>query len=395
MTGENHPNWNPNREEVERDYGPGWYSEKEKQRESLREEQGDRDGLTGEKFKEDDVIVRHHIDYDKYNNILDNLCALTPKTHVLVTNESGMSKDEYMKTFQDAKENLKQKIPPKHWNEKNKEDYKNDIKQENNPISENNSEEQKEDNIDEGDRKEPDNSSENTNEDNNEEILEDSKQEGDKDENQSEEKGKDINDKESKESIEKNQEESTEVKEEKPAMEPKEEKEKESSEEQVPETLEPSVGVPTDEPDDQQEIKNEKSSDNLSKRSPEMSYKNSFSETIMGPSPDGKGGISIDELEEIKDKKDKEHILTSGRDYGGTKRSTDYAGIDQIERDKGEDFKGIDEYNDKSDKDYNRLDDVATEKGSDFDGIDSPQEIVDKDYDDIDEGYSEGGYEGG
>ena len=35
MTGENHPNWNPNREEVERDYGPGWYSEKEKQRSHL------------------------------------------------------------------------------------------------------------------------------------------------------------------------------------------------------------------------------------------------------------------------------------------------------------------------------------------------------------------------
>ncbi len=128
MTGESHPNWNPNREEVEKPYGPGWYGEKEKHIKSLTEEQHGRDALTGEKFKDDDTIVRHHIDYDKSNNDLDNLCALTPETHGKVHNESTMNREDYLKAFQEGKENLKQGIPPEHWDEKNKEEYKNSEK---------------------------------------------------------------------------------------------------------------------------------------------------------------------------------------------------------------------------------------------------------------------------
>jgi len=41
---------------------------------------------------------------------LDNLCAFTPETHTLVHNESLINKDEYIKSFQDGKEYLTQKI---------------------------------------------------------------------------------------------------------------------------------------------------------------------------------------------------------------------------------------------------------------------------------------------
>ncbi|MFX1469823.1 MAG: hypothetical protein ACFFB8_14295 [Promethearchaeota archaeon] len=96
MTGESHPNWNPNRDQVEKPYGPGWWGEKEDHVRVLKEEQCNRDALSGEKFKDNDTIVRHHIDYDKTNNDLENLCALTPETHGKVHNDSKMSKKEYM-----------------------------------------------------------------------------------------------------------------------------------------------------------------------------------------------------------------------------------------------------------------------------------------------------------
>ena len=128
MTGEQHPNWNPNREEVEKPYGPGWYGEKEEQVNTLLEEQGGRDALTGDKFTEDDTIVRHHIDHDKNNNDIDNLVALTPETHGQVHGEKSMSKEEFMNAFREGKEKLNQGNPPDHWDEKNKEEYRNERK---------------------------------------------------------------------------------------------------------------------------------------------------------------------------------------------------------------------------------------------------------------------------
>jgi len=63
MTCERHPNWNPNCEEVEKPYCPGWYGEKDEHIKALRAEQSNRDAFIGDKFKDNDTLVRDFFNF--------------------------------------------------------------------------------------------------------------------------------------------------------------------------------------------------------------------------------------------------------------------------------------------------------------------------------------------
>lgn len=317
MTGESHPNWNPNREEVQKPYGPGWYGKKEEHVKSLREEQNNRDALTGDKFKVNDIIVRHHIDHDKSNNVIKNLCGLTPETHAKVHNESDMTRDEYIKAFQDGKENLKNGIPPGHWSDKNKEDYKKEKNQEHNPISEKNAENTKRD------QKNPDSTEPKTKE-----------KSGDKDIESSNERHE--------ESKEKNGEKQTKAdkdhtKESKQPEEPNERSQNEPQKENDEKKETPSEN----EPSESSESMNDEQD---SKETIEGSGVNQFEESIEDLKDDGNYRTNISDYNDIPIIEDYSirDDLEQHR-FGGDSSEKDYAGIDDQSGEGCEDYKGINE----------------------------------------------------
>jgi len=120
LTGKGNPNWNPNREEVYTPYGADFYENKEKIFRELMKEQGGRDALTRDNFKENDLIVRHHINYNKNDNRLENMCLLTNKTHGQVPKKYSTKKELFKIRFQKGKLALREGKPPDHWPEKNK-----------------------------------------------------------------------------------------------------------------------------------------------------------------------------------------------------------------------------------------------------------------------------------
>lgn len=84
--GENNPSWNPNREEVYAPYGSNYYNERVRIKKRIL--QKDRDLLTGDKinFNMKQMCAFHHIDYNKSNDNMDNLCWLSKLNHNRITN---------------------------------------------------------------------------------------------------------------------------------------------------------------------------------------------------------------------------------------------------------------------------------------------------------------------
>ena len=121
LSGENHPNWNPNREEVYAPYGENFYDEE------LRNEKMDlqnrRDMLTGTKLNPEKKPAYHHIDYCKSNDNPDNHCFLSINNHARITNyqQNPVKSERYKKILQENTLVLKNGEIPKNWSLLNKE----------------------------------------------------------------------------------------------------------------------------------------------------------------------------------------------------------------------------------------------------------------------------------
>ena len=119
--GENHPMWNPNRVEVYKPYGENFYNDE--LRDNKWDIQNGRDMLTGMKLDPDKKPAYHHIDYIKSNDDPDNHCFLSSNNHSRITgNQRNPIKSErYKKILQENTLALKNGQIPKHWNQINKE----------------------------------------------------------------------------------------------------------------------------------------------------------------------------------------------------------------------------------------------------------------------------------
>lgn len=121
LKGEKHWRWNSNRDEVYAPYGENFYNNQ------LREEKWDlqkgRDLLTGTKLEEGKKSHFHHIDYNKSNDSIDNLCWLANKNHGRIT--GYLIKTEYYKELlQKNLQNIMKGKVPENWNKKNQELFK-------------------------------------------------------------------------------------------------------------------------------------------------------------------------------------------------------------------------------------------------------------------------------
>ena len=119
--GENHPNWNPNREEIYTPYGENFYDN------DLRNKKWDlqngRDLLTGTKLDPNKKNDYHHIDYDKSNDDPDNCCFLSNSNHRRITayQQNPIKSERYKKKLQENTLALKNGEIPKNWSPLNKE----------------------------------------------------------------------------------------------------------------------------------------------------------------------------------------------------------------------------------------------------------------------------------
>lgn len=77
ISGSNHYNWNPDRNEVNKKYGKEFFNST--LRDKIKAEQSFLDPLSGDQLKK--FCQLHHIDYDKSNNERQNLIYLNLKTH--------------------------------------------------------------------------------------------------------------------------------------------------------------------------------------------------------------------------------------------------------------------------------------------------------------------------
>ena len=121
MSGENNPNWNPNREEVYAPYGENFYCE------DLRYHkwnlQYGRDMLTGTKLNPNKRPAYHHIDYTKSNDEPENHCFLSRNNHSRITGSqrNPIKSERYKNILQENSLALKNGQIPKNWNPLNKE----------------------------------------------------------------------------------------------------------------------------------------------------------------------------------------------------------------------------------------------------------------------------------
>ena len=121
MTGENHPNWNPNREEVYFPYGENFYNNNIRNRKWNL--QNSRDMLTGTMLDPNKKPAYHHIDYDKSNDYPDNHCFLSINNHMRITGNQRkpIKSERYKKILQENTLALKNGQIPKNWSPLNKE----------------------------------------------------------------------------------------------------------------------------------------------------------------------------------------------------------------------------------------------------------------------------------
>jgi len=119
--GSNNPMWNPNRNEVYLPYGADFYDEE--LREKIWKLQNGRDLLTGIKICRGNKAHLHHIDYNKENNLLDNLCWLTNKNHTKITSHQNnpIKREYYKQLLQKNLQLLRKGRVPSNWNLKNQE----------------------------------------------------------------------------------------------------------------------------------------------------------------------------------------------------------------------------------------------------------------------------------
>jgi len=80
------PGWNPNRNEVFAPYGPNYHNKEIRVEKQIL--QKNRDLLDGNKinFNNSKSYAFHHIDYDKSNDGIDNMCWLSKLNHNRITN---------------------------------------------------------------------------------------------------------------------------------------------------------------------------------------------------------------------------------------------------------------------------------------------------------------------
>ena len=121
MKGENHPKWNPNREEVYAPYGENFYIQQ--LRDVKWKLQYGRDMLTGTKLDPNKKPAYHHIDYDKSNDRPDNHCFLSANNHMRITGyqRNPIKSERYKKVLQENTLVLKNGQIPKNWSPLNKE----------------------------------------------------------------------------------------------------------------------------------------------------------------------------------------------------------------------------------------------------------------------------------
>lgn len=124
MSGENHPNWNPNREEIYAPYGENFYNN------ILRNEkwilQNSRDMLTGTMLDPNKKPAYHHIDYCKSNDDPDNHCFVSMSNHSRISRyqQNPIKSERYKKILQENTLALKNGEIPKNWSPLNKELYR-------------------------------------------------------------------------------------------------------------------------------------------------------------------------------------------------------------------------------------------------------------------------------
>ena len=98
IEGENNPNWNPNREEV-----IGLYTEKFYEpvyREQIKREQDYVDPITSKKLTKRACL--HHIDYNKQNDIRENLIWLNLTIHA----KTNFNKEKWQNLLQELNKNI-------------------------------------------------------------------------------------------------------------------------------------------------------------------------------------------------------------------------------------------------------------------------------------------------
>ncbi|MHA1758225.1 MAG: hypothetical protein ACTSVV_15745 [Promethearchaeota archaeon] len=81
-----------------------------------------RDLLTGESISDNETRDLHHINYDKNDNRIENLCFLKTRTHNKISANQFNQKiaDNFMRILYENKHCLKNGIIPKSWKIKQK-----------------------------------------------------------------------------------------------------------------------------------------------------------------------------------------------------------------------------------------------------------------------------------
>ena len=121
ISGEKHPMWNPNREEVYLPYGENFFNSNIRNRKWNL--QKGRDMLTGIKLDPNKKPAYHHIDYDKFNDDPNNLCFVSHGNHSRITSKQSdpIKSERYKRILQENTLALKNDQIPKNWSPLNKE----------------------------------------------------------------------------------------------------------------------------------------------------------------------------------------------------------------------------------------------------------------------------------
>ena len=124
LRAEEHPAWNPNRDEVLQPYGPDFFYNRDQQISDLYIEQCGIDAWSGKPFKDGDLIVRHHIKYVKKKCQNKDLVLITNKSHGKIHHPPHLKSENDKLKMLRAKINILKGIPPDHWSKKSKELFK-------------------------------------------------------------------------------------------------------------------------------------------------------------------------------------------------------------------------------------------------------------------------------